>query len=95
MVKNLPAEAGDMSPSSWSWKIPHAEALLSLCSGAQKSQPPRPRAGLPEPVLPNKRRPHDEKPAYHNTECPPLATTRESLCSDVDSAQPKIKINAI
>ena len=42
----------------------HAPQLLSLCSGARELELLKPRHL--EPVLCNKRSPHDEKPARHN-----------------------------
>ena len=65
----------------------HVPQLLSLCSRAQEPQLLKP-AHL-EPVL-HKRSHSNEKPAATTAEEPPLATTRENLCSNEDPAQPKI-----
>ena len=72
VVKNPPAKAGDMVSDPWPGKIPHAMEQLSLWAAATKAQ-----AAL-EPVLRNKRRHRNEKPANHNGEEALLPTTRES-----------------
>ena len=55
----------------WSGKIPHATEQLS--PWATITEPAR-----LEPALRNKRGHDSERPAHHNEEWPPLATTRES-----------------
>ena len=71
VVENLPANAGDMGSSlglgrshmpQRSWA--HEPQLLSLRSL--------------KPVLRKKRGRDSERPAHHDEEWPPLATTRES-----------------
>ena len=59
----------------WSGKIPHAAQQLGLW--ATITEP----AHL-EPVLRNKRGRDSERPVHHDEECPPLATTRESPCTE-------------
>ena len=44
----------------------------------------------PESMLRNKRSYCSEKPVHHKEEWPQLTATRESLCNNKDSAQPKI-----
>ena len=55
----------------WSGKIPHAAEQLG--PWATTTEPAR-----LEPVLCNKRGHDSERPAHHDEEWPPLATTRES-----------------
>ena len=55
----------------WSGKIPHAAE--QLVPWARITEPAR-----LEPVLRNKRGRDNERPAHHDEEWPPLATTRES-----------------
>ena len=83
VVKNPPANAGDTgscpglgrSHMLWSNKA-CAPQLLSLHSRACKPQLLKP-VHL-KPVFCNKRSHLNKKPAYHNEEWPPLATTKES-----------------
>ena len=72
MVKNPPANAGDMGSDPWPGKIPHAMEQLSLWATTTKAQ-----VAL-EPVLHNKRSHRNEKPANHNGEEALLPRTRES-----------------
>ena len=74
VVKNLPANAADTGsiPGPGGSHMPRS-------NWAREPQLLKP-ARL-EPVLRNKRSHDDEKPAYRNEEWPPLATTRESLCT--------------
>ena len=81
MVKNPPANVGDMgsSPGPERYHMPwsnyaHVPQLLSLCSRALEPQLLKP-ARL-EPVLRNKRSHCNEKPAHRNKEWPLLAATR-------------------
>ena len=79
MVKNPPANAGDMGSSpgpgrshvlqSHKARVPQ---LLSPCATTTETRKPRARA-------PQQEKPRNEKPAHRNKEQPPLATTRESL----------------
>ena len=73
MVKNLPANAGDMGSSPGPGRShmlrsneAHALQLLSLSSRAREPQLLKP-AHL-EPVLRNKRSHRNEKPTHHNEE---------------------------
>ena len=60
----------------WSGKIPHAAEQLG--PWATTTEPAR-----LEPVLRNKRGRDSESPAHHDEEWPPLATTRESPCTEM------------
>ena len=71
MVKNPPANAGDMGSSPGLGRFPHAAERLSLC--ATTTEPAR-----LEPVLRNKRGRDGERPAHRDEEWPPLSTTGES-----------------
>ena len=90
VVKNLPANAGDMgsiprlgrSHMLQSNKA-HAPQLLSLRSRAHKPQLLSPSATTTEACMPRARalqqeKPSQEKHVHHNKEQPPLATMRES-----------------
>ena len=62
----------------WSGKTPYAQSTMTAepaCQGpgATTTEP----TGL-EPVLHDKRSPHNEKPAYRNREWAPLTATKES-----------------
>ena len=59
----------------WSRKIPHA--VEQLGSWATTTEPAR-----WEPVLRNKRGRDSERPVHRDEEWPPLATTRESPCTE-------------
>ena len=60
----------------WSGKIPHATEQLG--PWATITEPAR-----LEPVLCNKRGRNSERPVHRNEEWPPLATTRESRCTEM------------
>ena len=69
VVKNLPANAGDMgsSPGPGRSRMPRskkarAPQLLSLCSTAREPQLLRPRATTTESHVPRARAPQQEKP---------------------------------
>ena len=59
----------------WSGKIPHAAEQLG--PWATTTEP-----ACLEPVLRNKRGRDSERPAHRDEEWPPLATTRESPCTE-------------
>ena len=66
----------------WSGKIPHAAEQLG--PWATIAEPAR-----LEPVLRNGRGRDRERPAHRDEEWPPLATTRESPCTETDPTQQK------
>ena len=63
----------------WSGKIPHAAEQLSPCATTTEAREPQLlKPACLEPMLPNKRSHHNEKPVHRNEEQPLLAATRES-----------------
>ena len=70
----------------WSGKIPHAAEQLS--PWATTTEPAR-----LEPVPRNKRGRDSERPAHHDEEWPPLATTRESPRTDMKTQHSNQSIN--
>ena len=81
VVKNLPANAGDIGSSPGPGKIPHAMELLSPCATTTESvlyssrvttteacEPQLLKPTHLEPVLRNKRNHHNETPVHHNEE---------------------------
>ena len=51
------------------------------------------KPACPEPVFRNKRSHHNEKPAHHNEELPPLTATRESLHTAMKTQHSQKSIN--
>ena len=51
MVKNLPANAGDMGLIPRSGEIPHASKQLSLCAATIEPVLRSPRAAIPDPCV--------------------------------------------
>ena len=86
VVKNLPANAGDMgSTPGPGARIPHASGQLNLVHRNHWAGFPRARTGQQE------KPPKWEACALATGEQPPFATTREKItCSNEHSAQPKI-----
>ena len=81
MVKNSPAKAGDMGLIPGLARLHVRQRQLSQCTTAAEPE-------CLEPVLPNKRRHCNEKPARCNEEsphCPQLGNE----CSNEDPVQPK------
>ena len=70
VVKNSPANAGDMGLTPGPDRSPRAEEQLSLCATTTEAHLPRAHA-------PHKRSPCNEKPTLCNKEEPLLSTTRE------------------
>ena len=86
VVENLPANAGDTGFEPWSGKIPHA--VEQLGPWATTTKPARLEA-----VLRNKKGRDSERPAHHDEEWPPLATTRESPCTETKTQHSQKLIN--
>ena len=59
MAKILPDNAGDTGSDPWSRKIPHATGPVSPCATTTDAHTPMPDI---EPMPPNKRSYHSEKP---------------------------------
>ena len=75
----------------------HVPQVLSLCSRAHELQLLGPYAATGEPVclkpmLHSKKMDSNKKPVHCSEEQPQLTTTRESLGSNKDPMQPKIKV---
>ena len=85
MVENLPANAGDTGSKPWSGRIPHAAEQLG--PRATTTEPAR-----LEPVLCSKRGRDSERPAHHDEEWPPLATTGESPCTETETQHSQKKL---
>ena len=71
VVENLPCQCRGHGFEPWSGKIPHAAEQLGPWATITE-------LACLEPVLRNKRGHDSERPAHHDEEWPPLATTRES-----------------
>ena len=86
VVESLPANAGDTGSEPWSGKIPHAAEQLG--PWATITEPAR-----LEPVLRNRRGRDRERAAHRDEEWPPIATTRESPCTDTKTQHNHKSIN--
>ena len=78
MVENLPANAGDTGSSPGLGRSHMPRSLIAL--RATIAEPAR-----LEPLLRNKTGCDSERPAHHDEEWPPLATTRESPRTETKS----------
>ena len=86
MVKNLPANTGDMGSVLWARKIPQAMEQLNQCTTTTEP------CAL-EPVLYNRRSHHSEKPKHYNKLASTHHNKRKPTGSNKDPTQEKIKIN--
>ena len=86
MVKNLPANAGDMGSVLWARKIPQAMEQLSQCTTTTEP------CAL-EPVPYNKRSHHSAKPKPYNKLASTHHNKRKPKGINKDPTQAEIKIN--
>ena len=92
MVRNPPANAGDMGFFPDLGRTPHAVEQLSSCATSTEPVPESPGAATTEARVPYSLCSATEatiSSSSRTAEWPLLSATRESLCSSEDLAQPK------